>query len=84
MSSCAVSLFAQGHLLRANLEEANAAPSRADFKCLKEAWETYDWLRLYQSTGIVTELHLKELLKESNEIISILTTIVKESKLKKD
>lgn len=78
-----------GTSIGANLEEANAAQSRADFisKChiaLKEARETHYWLRLYQATGIVSETQLKELLKESNEIISILTTIVKKSKLKTD
>ena len=82
-------LVRSGTSVGANLEEANAAQSRADFisKCsiaLKEARETNYWLRLFQSTGIVTEGKLKDLMRESNEIISILTVIVKNSKLKKD
>ena len=82
-------LVRSGTSIGANLEEANAAQSRPDFisKChiaLKEARETNYWLRLYQSTGIVSEEKLKGLLQESHEIVSILTTIVKKAKLKKE
>ena len=44
---------------------------------LKEARETNYWLRLYQSTELVSEVKLTDLLQESHEIIAILTTIVK-------
>ena len=82
-------LVRSGTSIGANLEEANAAQSRADFisKChiaLKEARETHYWLRLCQVTGIVSESRLNDMIRESNEIISILTAIVKKSKLKKD
>lgn len=82
-------LVRAGTSIGANLEEANAAQSRADFisKChiaLKEARETNYWLRLYKSTNMVSEEKINDLLKESHEIISILTVIVKKSKLKKD
>jgi len=78
-------LVRAGTSIGANLEEAQAAQSRADFiaKCqiaLKEARETNYWLRLFQSTGLVSEDKIGNLLKESHEIISILTTIVKNSK----
>jgi four helix bundle protein len=78
-----------GTSIGANMEEANAAQSRADFisKCniaLKEARETNYWLRLFKSTNLVSEARLKDLLKESHEIVSILTAIVKKSKMKKD
>ena len=78
-------LVRSGTSIGANLEEANAAQSRADFisKChiaLKEARETNYWLRLYQSTDMVSEEKLKDLLRESHEIIAILTTIVKKAK----
>ena len=81
-------LIRSGTSFGADLEEANAAQSRADFisKChiaLKEARETHYWLRLYQATGIVLESKLNDLIKESNEIISILTAIVKKNKTKK-
>lgn len=81
-------LVRSGTSVGANLEEANAAQSRADFisKChiaLKEARESYYWLRLFRATGIVQDSQLSDLIKEANEIVSILTVIVKNSKLKK-
>jgi four helix bundle protein len=82
-------LVRSGTSIGANLEEANAAQSRADFisKCmiaLKEARETNYWLRIFKTTNVVSEGKLKSLLQESNEIISILTVIVKKSKLRKE
>lgn len=79
-------LVRSGTSIGANLEEANAAQSRADFisKCqiaLKEARETYYWLRLFKKTEVISEEKVSDLLKESNEIIAILTTIVKNTKL---
>jgi len=81
-------LVRPGTSVGANLEEASAAQSRADFisKChiaLKEARESLYWLRLYRATNIVPESRLSDLIKESNEIVSILTVILKKSKLKK-
>lgn len=78
-----------GTSIGANLEEANAAQSRADFmsKChiaLKEARETYYWLRLMNSVEMISPDQLKDLIQESNEIVAILTSIVKNSKLNKD
>ena len=69
----------------ANLEEADAGQSRADFisKCniaLKEARETHFWLRLLQACALAPEIQLAPLLKESNEIIAIISTIIKKSK----
>ena len=70
----------------ANLQEADAAQSRADFvsKCniaLKEARESNYWLRLFSSTEMVSEVKVVDLLKESHELIAILTAIVKKSKV---
>jgi four helix bundle protein len=67
----------------ANLEEADAAQSRADFvsKCnisLKEARETRYWLRLL--ARFLPPKRLAELVAESTELIAILTTIVKKSR----
>ncbi len=74
-----------GTSIGANLEEASAGHSKADFisKCiiaLKEARETYYWLRLLMKTRIVPADRLKPLLNESNELVAILTTIVKKSR----
>src|SRR5436309_2281739 len=67
----------------ANLEEADAAQSRADFisKCtisLKEARETRYWLRILRQA--LNDARLDPLVAESTEIIAILTTIVRRTK----
>lgn len=66
----------------ANLEEAEAGQTKPDFiaKCrisLKEARETLYWLRLLAATEVVRPSRLASIIKEANEIVSILTTIVK-------
>jgi four helix bundle protein len=71
----------------ANLHEADAAQSRADFisKCniaLKEACETNYWLRLFRSAELVSETKIKDSIQESHEIMLILTAIVKKSRSK--
>src|ERR1043165_5193782 len=67
----------------ANLEEADAAQSRADFisKCniaLKEARESRYWLRILAE--FIKRDRIEALIAESTEIIAILTTIVKKSR----
>jgi four helix bundle protein len=67
----------------ANLEEADAAQSRADFisKCniaLKEARETRYWLRIL--SHFVTTKRLAPLIAEATEIIAVLTTIVRKTR----
>ena len=78
-------LVRSGTSIGANLEEASAAQSQADFisKChiaLKEARETYYWLRLFKATELISEDKISGLLKESDEIVAILTCIVKNAK----
>jgi four helix bundle protein len=70
----------------ANLEEADAAQSRADFisKCnisLKEARETRYWLRILARS--LSPQRLEPLTTECTELIAILTTIVKKSRERK-
>ena len=79
-------LLRSGTSVGANLEEAMAGQSKADFisKCniaLKEARETYYWLRLCKETRVVSAERLNGLLKESNELVAILTTIVKKTRV---
>ena len=67
----------------ANLEEADAAQSRADFvsKCniaLKEARESRYWLRVL--ARFIRSDRIAALIAESTEIIAILTTIVRKSR----
>lgn len=75
-----------GTSIGANLEEGDAAHSRAEFisKCcisLKEARETHYWLRVLAATSKVGAADgAEELLRECNELISILTTIVRKTR----
>ncbi len=75
-----------GTSIGANLEEADAAQSRADFtsKCniaLKEARETHYWLRLLSATKKIAPADgANVLLSESDQFIAILTTIVKKTR----
>jgi len=49
---------------------------------LKQSRETHYWLHLLIATEIIPESQLNHLLEESNELVAILTTIVKKLKLK--
>jgi four helix bundle protein len=76
-------LSAAATSIGANLEEADAAQSRADFisKCnisLKEAREARYWLRILER--FIKSDRLPVLIQEATELIAILTTIVKKSK----
>jgi four helix bundle protein len=68
----------------ANLEEADAGQSRADFisKCtiaLKEAREAHYWLRLLEASGKLEGAD-DRLVTESDRIVAVLTTIVRNTK----
>jgi four helix bundle protein len=68
----------------ANLEEADAGQSRADFvsKCtiaLKEAREALYWLRILSATGKLDE-SADPLMHECDRIVAVLTTIVRKAK----
>lgn len=80
-------LLRAGTSVGANLEESKGGQSRADYLTkvsisLKEARETLYWLRLLVASDIVPETKLASLEDEANQIVAILTTIVK--KLKND
>src|ERR1700759_117629 len=65
----------------ANLTEARAAESRADFIhknaiAQKEARESRYWLELLCRSDLVPRKRLEPLLKETDEIIAILTAII--------
>ena len=75
-------LLSSGTSVGANLEEASAAQSKADFvaKCsiaAKEARETRYWLRLLIACHLVDPKKLAPLVVEAGEIVAIVTTIVK-------
>jgi four helix bundle protein len=74
-----------GTSIGANLEEATAGQSHADFvaKCgiaLKEARETQYWLRLLAACDMVPAAQIAPLLAEAAEIVAILTTIVRNAR----
>jgi four helix bundle protein len=71
-----------GTSIGANVEEAQAAQSRADFKskmaiAAKEARESGYWLRLARDGGILDKEHSESLLQQVESIQKILTSIVK-------
>lgn len=77
-------LFRAGTSVGSNLEEAEAAQSRPDFisknrMALKEARESHYWLRLVVATEMLPPERVQPLVSEANEIVAILTTIVKNS-----
>jgi len=75
-------ILRSGTSVGANLEEASAAQSKPDFisKCCiatKEARETHYWLRLLTASRSIRRERLQPLIDEANEIVAVLTTIVK-------
>ncbi|HBG28305.1 MAG: four helix bundle protein [Planctomycetes bacterium GWF2_41_51] len=78
-------LVRAGTSIGANVEEAIAGQSRKDFIAKmsiasKEARETNYWLRLLVESGIVSEKMCNSLMNESEELIKLLTSIVKTCK----
>ena len=74
-----------GTSIGANVEEAQGASSKKDFTnkmtiSKKEARETRYWLRLIKDSGILEVVIVENLIKECDEILKILTAIVKTSK----
>ncbi len=76
-----------GTSIGANSEEGSAGQSKADFIskfsiALKEAKETHYWIRLFRDSDLL-ELKLAEsLIKDCDEIIAIITSILKSAREK--
>ena len=75
-------LLRSGTSIGANVEEGQASQSKADFIskysiACKEARETHYWLRLLAASEIIPEERLRPLERECNELIAILTSIIK-------
>jgi four helix bundle protein len=78
-------LLKSGTSIGANVEEASAGQSRADFLskmsiASKEARETHYWLRLIRDSKILDGRALEDILAEAEEISRMLTAIVKTTK----
>jgi len=77
-------LLRAGTSIGANIEEAQAGQSKADFTAKmsiarKEARETLYWLRLLKAAEILEADKLNDITKEADELVCILTSIVKTS-----
>ncbi|MEO8043001.1 MAG: four helix bundle protein [Acidobacteriota bacterium] len=77
-----------GTSIGANIAEANQAQSRADFIsklsiALKEAVETEYWLNLLRDARYLTKKEADSILFDCEELIRILTAIIKKTKLRR-
>ena len=78
-------LVRSGTSVGANVEEAQGAQSKKDFIrrmniARAEARETLYWLRLIKETELLPGNRLGELIQEADELVRILTTIVKHAR----
>ena len=81
-------LSRSGMSVGANVEEAQGAHSRADFArrmniARAEAREALYWLRLLAESEMLPPKRLQAIVKEANEVVSILTSIVKTTRKSK-
>lgn len=65
-----------------NIAEARGGQSRADFIsksriALKEARESYYWLRILRECELVESKRINPLIDEANQLVAILTSIIK-------
>jgi len=77
-------IIRSGTSIGANVEEALAGQSRKDFIAKmaiasKEARETNYWLRLFVQSGVLSDKMSDSMISESDEIVKLLTSIVKTS-----
>lgn len=82
-------LLRAGTSIGANIEEAQAGQSKSEFTAKmaiarKEARETLYWLKLLKAAEIVESEKLVDITGEADELVRILTAIVKTSQLGKN
>jgi len=75
-------ILRSGTSIGANVEEATAAESRADFIhkmkiAMKESRETHYWLRLLDQSEMIGDIDLTGLLSQADELSRMLTSITK-------
>lgn len=78
-------LLRSGTSIGANVEEAQAGQSKADFIskmsiALKEARETNYWLRLIKAGDMVNSGKITEITRESEELMNIIAAIIVSAK----
>lgn len=65
----------------ANIEEAQSGQSKAEMSIAqKEARESLYWLRLLVKSQIVSTNHLESLIQETEELIAVITRIIRKTK----
>ncbi len=69
----------------ANDQEADGSLTKKDFLhtytiVRKESKETYFWLSLIADTNIILEKRMKDLLKENQEIVAIISSIINKTR----
>ena len=79
-------LLRSGTSIAANVEEAVAGISKAEFSMklsisYKEAKETGCWLRMLKDTSSISEKEYNSLYKDLEEILRILWTILKKTRI---
>ena len=80
-------LLRSGTSIGANVSEGERGQTKPDFNskmsiALKEANETYYWLRLLHKTEYLTDKEFTSMEKDINEIIAILVSICKKTNAK--
>ena len=80
-------LLRSGTSIGANVSEGERGQTKPDFNtkmniALKEANETYYWLRLLHKTDFLTEKEFQSMEKDVDEIIAILVSICKKTNAK--
>ncbi len=80
-------LLRSGTSIGANVAEGERGQTKPDFNvkmsiALKEANETYYWLRLLHKTDFLTEKEFQSMEKDVDEIIAILVSICKKTNAK--
>ena len=80
-------ILRSGTSIGANIYESQAASSKSDFRnklriSLKEAYETEFWLKLFYENKILAKSEFESLSVDCLEIIKLLTSIIKNLKLK--
>jgi four helix bundle protein len=78
-------LLRAGTSVGANIEEARAGQSKADFIsknaiALKEARETCYWLRLLVASKVVDETRVADLMSEADELMRVIGAIIVSAK----
>jgi four helix bundle protein len=82
-------ILRSGTSIGANISEAQCAASKKDWVAklqiaYKECSETKYWLRLLNNTGYISDEEFKSIYSECDEVIRILSALIKTTRLQED